>query len=588
MKVFFKQVLAVFVGMVISSFFLGLMGIIMLVSLLAAGDTKPIITEGTVLHIKLSGTIEERFEENPLDAFFGTTAAGTQGLEDILTSIKLAAQNPDIAGIYIEGGLVSADFASLEEMRKAVCDFKKTGKFVLAYGENYTQGSYYVASAADSVLINPSGMLDWHGIASAPIFYKELLEKVGVNMQVFRVGTYKSAVEPFTRTDMSEANRAQVESFISDIWTVVRKDVSRSRGIHADTLNAYADRYMAFSNTEDYIATRLVDGTVYADGVRDKLRRLAGVETLNLVSCADLAKLEEEPDDETEGYVAVYYAYGDIVGGEESGALGMGGGIVGPKVVADLDRLQKDESVKAVVVRINSGGGSAYASEQIWRAVSLLRKEKPVVISMGGMAASGGYYMACGADYIVAEPTTLTGSIGIFGIVPDASGLLTEKLGLHFDVVKTNEASDFGALGRPFNAGESAAMQAYVERGYALFLKRVAEGRGMETAAVDSIAQGRVWTGRQAMSLGLVDKLGTLDDAVAEAARRAELGNYALLKEPQRKDWWTQITEEPGTDYLENRVNAILGAYYEPLRFVQGLKGTDCLQARIPFVPNLN
>ncbi len=296
----------------------------------------------------------------------------------------------------------------------------------------------------------------------------------------------------------------------------------------------------------------------------------------------------EEISTVADGSIAVYYAYGDIVGGEESGTLGIKDGIVGPKVVEDLDRLTNDESVKAVVLRINSGGGSAYASEQIWRAVKLLREKKPVVVSMGGMAASGGYYMACGADYIVAEPTTLTGSIGIFGLVPDASGLMTEKLGLHFDVVKTNEASDFGALGRPFNAGEAAAMQSYVERGYALFLKRVAEGRNMEVAAVDSIAQGRVWTGRQAMSLKLVDKLGTIEDAITEAAKRAKVKDYSILREPMPTDWMTQLTEAYSSDYMENRVNLLLGEYYKPLRFIKGLRGTDCLQARLPFAPNLN
>ncbi len=587
MKDFIKQVLAVIIGVIISSLFMGLMSLIMLFSFIAATDVKPVITEGSVLHIKLSGTIEERHQENPFDMFLGSTATSTQGLEDILTSIKTPAKSNDISGIYIEGGMVSADFASLEEIRKSLTDFKKTGKFILAYADNYTQGAYYVASAADSLLINPGGMLEWHGIASQPIFYKELLEKVGVKMQVFRVGTYKSAVEPFTRTDMSEANKDQVQSFISDIWSVVCKDVAASRKISVDSLNAYANRYSALVDAEEYVSNKLVDTTVYVDEVRETLRRLAETDKINLVSPNELAKMEEISTG-ADGSIAVYYAYGDIVGGEESGTLGMKDGIVGPKVVEDLDRLTNDERVKAVVLRINSGGGSAYAYEEILRAVKLLREKKPVVVSMGGMAASGGYYMACGADYIVAEPTTLTGSIGIFGLVPDASGLMTEKLGLHFDVVKTNEASDFGALGRPFNAGEAVAMQSYVERGYALFLKRVAEGRNMEVAAVDSIAQGRVWTGRQAMSLKLVDKLGTIEDAITEAAKRAKVKDYSILREPMPTDWMTQLTEAYSSDYMENRVNLLLGEYYKPLRFIKGQRGTDWLQARLPFAPNLN
>ncbi len=587
MNDFLKQVLAVIAGVIASSIFMVIMGLIMLFSLVAASNVEPVLTKGSVLHIKLSGTIEERYEDNPLNLFLGSTTTGSQGLEDILTSIKTAATNEDISGIYVEGGIVSADFASLEEIRKALTDFKKTGKFIMAYADNYTQGSYYVASVADSLLINPSGMLEWHGIASQPIFYKDLLEKVGVKMQVFRVGTYKSAVEPFTLTEMSEANEAQVKSFISDIWSVICKDVSASRKITTDSLNAYADRYSALADTEGYVSKKLVDATVYVDEVREKLRRLADTDKLSLVSPQELAKMEETPAG-TDGYIAVYYAHGNIVGGEESGTLGMDGGIVGPEVVEDLDRLANDESVKAVVLRINSGGGSAYASEQIWRAVELLRAKKPVVVSMGGMAASGGYYIACGSDCIIADPTTLTGSIGIFGLVPDASGLMTEKLGLNFDVVKTNEASDFGALGRPFNAGEAAAMQSYVERGYALFLKRVAEGRKMEVAAVDSIAQGRVWTGRQAVSLKLVDKLGTLEDAIAEAAKRAKIKDYSILRDPAPANWMEQLTNTHSTDYMENRVSLLLGEYYKPLRFIKGLRGTDCLQARIPFEPNLN
>ena len=585
MKAFFKQVLAVVVGMLIVSAFTSVMWFLMLLSFIAAGDTKPSLSDGTVLHLNLNGVIAERAAANPFAEFMGTDLTGTQGVEDILTAIRVAGENDKVSGIYVEGGLVSADIASLEEIRKALTDFKKTGKFVLAYGDNYTQGSYYVASVADTVLINPSGMLDWHGMASQTIFYKDLLEKVGVRMQVFRVGTYKSAVEPFMLTEMSEPNRAQVHSFISDIWTVVCKDVAAARKLTVDSLNAYADRYMALSDGADYVRTGLVDRLAYVDEVRASLRSLAGVEKLNMVTPAELALCADRQ--KAEDRVAVYYAYGNIVGAEEAGIMGGDAQIVGPQVVEDLDELMNDESVKAVVLRVNSGGGSAYASEQMWRAVQLLKKKKPVVVSMGGMAASGGYYMSCGADYIVAEPTTLTGSIGIFGIVPDATGLLTDKLGLHFDVVKTNEASDFGVMGRPFNAGESAAMQAYVERGYRLFLQRVAEGRRMKVADVDSIAQGRVWTGRQAMKLKLVDKLGTLDDAVAEAARRAGLKEYAVEAYPMPGDWLDELMNGVGGDYMEGRVRAMLGEYYEPLRFVGGLKGTDCLQARIPYVLKL-
>lgn len=586
MKAFFKQVLAVIVGCLVVSAFTSIITIVMFIAMLSLGGEKPVLKKGSILHIHLNGTIVERAQANPLDMFLGNTPAGTQGLDDILCAIKEAGRNDKIAGIYLEGGLAGADNASLEEVRKALAEFKKSGKFIAAYGDNYTQGAYYVASVADSVFVNPSGMIDWHGIASQPMFYKDLLEKVGVKMQVFRVGTFKSAVEPFTETAMSDANRMQVASFISDIWDVTCKDVSASRGITVDSLNALADRYMVFADAQDYVKARLVDGTLYVDQMRDKLRALAGVEKLNMVTPQELVLCAETKA--SDNAIAVYYAHGSIVGDEGGGLMGGGEQIVGSKVVEDLDRLMNDDKVKAVVLRINSGGGSAYASEQMWRAIQLLKQKKPVVVSMGGLAASGGYYMACGADYIVAEPTTLTGSIGIFGMIPDASGLLTEKLGLHFDVVKTNEASDFGSMGRPFNAGEARAVQAMVERGYRLFLKRVGEGRGMQTANVDSIAQGRVWTGRQALKLKLVDRLGTLDDAIAEAARRAKVSDYSITTAPDQADWLEQLAAGLSSGYMENRLSLLLGEYYKPLRFVGTLKGTDCLQARMPFEPNIN
>ena len=585
MKDFFKQVAAVIIGVFIIGAFTALMGVIMMTAILSSSSQKTPLTDGAVLHLNLNGTIAERTEENPFAEFLGNSAIQEQGLDQILKAIKVAKNNSQISGIYIEGGTVASDFATLEEIRKALVDFKDSEKFIYAYGENFTQGAYYLASAADKVVINPSGMLDWHGIASQPMFYKELLEKLGVKMQVFRVGTYKSAVEPFTSTEMSPANRAQVKSFISDIWGVICNDVAASRQLSVETLNNYADNYSTFKDASEYVKMNLVDTTAYIDAVRDDLRALAKTDKLNLMSPKEVAAYEETAIHDN---VAVYYAFGEIVGAEQGNPLSGAAQIVGPNVVDDLDKLMNDESIKAVVLRINSGGGSAYASEQMWRAIQLLKAKKPVVVSMGGMAASGGYYMSCGADYIIAEPTTLTGSIGIFGMIPDVSGLLTNKIGLHFDVVKTNEASDFGTMARGFNAAESAAMQNFVNRGYDLFLKRVADGRGMQTASVDSIAQGRVWTGKQALEIGLVDKLGTLDDAVAEAARRANLDNYSVVESPKMGNWMELLDKTIKSNYLENQLRTSLGEFYEPLKFAKTLEGRDCLQARIPFAPNLN
>ncbi len=585
MKQFFKFTLASMLGIVCVLVFFGIVSFAMLASMAAASDSKPSVKDGTVLRIDLNGTLNERAQNNPFAKIFKSGIADKQGLDDMLKAIRVAKTNDKIKGIYIEGGALGADFASLEELRKALVDFKTSKKFIVSYADTYTQGSYYIASTADKVLLNPNGMLDWHGIASQPIFYTDLLNKVGVKMQVFKVGTYKSAVEPFILTSMSDANRQQVQSYVSDIWSSICNDVAASRKLSVDSLNSYADRYAVLAESKEYVNMHLVDSLSYIDGVRDVLRKLTAKESVNFISTEELAKLDEQKSSDDE--IAVYYAEGDIVD-EVASNPAQGEQIVGQKVVEDLDRLASDDNVKAVVLRINSGGGSAYASEQMWRAIQLLKKKKPVVVSMGGLAASGGYYMSCGADYIIAEPTTLTGSIGIFGMIPDASGLLTEKLGLHFDVVKTNAASDFGAQGRAFNAQEAAAMQTYVNNGYRQFLSRVADGRKMKAEDVDKIAQGRVWTGRQALGIKLVDRLGTLDDAIAEAAKRAKVKDYAVTSCPEKASWTDQfLAETTQKDYLEEKLKTTLGVYYAPMRFVSTLNAQARLQARMFYVPNL-
>lgn len=584
MKDFFKFTLASMLGTLCLCVFMGLMSFVMLLTMALASEGRPSVKDGSVLRIQLSGQINERSKSNPFAEFLGNDALVSQGLDELKTAIRVAKDNDRVKGIYIEGGAFSADFATLEELRKSLVDFKKSGKFILSYADIYTQGSYYLASTADRVLLNPQGMLDWHGIASQPIFFTDLMKKVGVKMQVFKVGTFKSAVEPFILTGMSDANRQQVQSFVGDIWQGICRDVAASRKLTVDSLNAYADRYAVLAPSTSYVQMHLVDSLSYIDGVRDKLRQLAQTEKVNFVSVSDMAKLDKP--NKSSDKVAVYYAEGDIV--DQMSKTSQQSQIVGQTVVDDLDRLANDDKVKAVVLRINSGGGSAYASEQMWRAVQLLKKKKPVVVSMSGMAASGGYYMSCGADYIVAEPTTLTGSIGIFGMVPDASELLTEKLGLHFDVVKTNVASDFGAMGRGINPQEAEAMQAYVNNGYRLFLQRVADGRKMKPEDVDKIAQGRVWTGRQALQIRLVDKLGTLEDAIAEAARRAKVKDYSVTYSPAPSNWYDQfLASTLKKDYLEEKLHTTLGEYYAPLRFVSTLSTQSCMQARMFYVPNL-
>ena len=592
MKSFLKQVLAVIVGLCSVGAFATLMFFVMLGVMLATGDEKQSVSDNSILRIELTGTVVDRSTpNNPLNQLLGRSEASSQGLDVLIDAIKTAKSDKRIKGIYIEGGTMSSDFATLQELRGALVDFKSSGKFIVSYADSYTQGAYYIASVGDRVLINPSGLLDWHGIAMQPMFWTGLMEKVGVKAQVFKVGTYKSAVEPFILKEMSPANREQVESMITDLWKETCTAVATSRKLSPDSLNAYADRYITLADGADYKRLKLVDDLTYVDQVRDELRKRMNDKEVTFVSPEVVAAQAEDTGDD-DNQVAVYYASGNIVDVAGSGAL-MGGGdeIIGSRVVEDLDKLANDKDVKAVVLRINSGGGSAYASEQMWRAVQLLKKKKPVVVSMGGMAASGGYYMSCGANYIVAEPTTLTGSIGIFGLIPDFSGLVKDKLGLRFDVVKTNKASDFGTLSRPFDAAESAALQAHVNRGYALFLKRVADGRTaagrkMTPEAVDHIAQGRVWTGNQALKNGLVDKIGTLNDAILKAEQLAQTKNPAVVRYPAPKSWMESFSkEQQEDDYFERKMKLVLGDYYEPLNFIQNVDRGNYLQARLFFYP---
>lgn len=591
MKEFVKYTLATICGIfgfcagafILFFIFVGIIGA-------ASGSTS--IDKHSILRIQMAGTLtEQSSEENPFAELLGNDNLASQGLDDLILSIREAKDNENIDAIYLDGGTLSGDYASMQYLRHELEDFKKSGKKIIAYADQYTQGSYYVSSVADTVAINPEGMLDWHGIAAQPIFYTGLLEKIGVTMQVFKVGTYKSAVEPYILTSMSDANREQMSSYINDIWGEVTKAVSASRKVSVEKLNEYANDYVALAETKNYKTLKLVDKILYIDQVRDMLRGITGEEKAKFVSPADVVA-SATPSTSGDA-IAVYYAEGSIVDEATSTSFSEESEIVGSKVVKDLDELANDDDVKAVVLRINSGGGSAYASEQMWRAIQLLRKKKPVVVSMSGMAASGGYYMSCGANYIFAEPTTITGSIGIFGMIPDASGLLKEKLGLSFDVVKTNESSDFGAAGRPFNEAEAGAMQQYVNRGYQTFITRVANGRTaaghkMTTADVDKIGQGRVWTGNQAIKLGLVDKLGTLDDAVKYAAKLAKVEDYYTEAYPAPSSWADSFASATtDDDYLQQRLQSVLGEYYSPLSFVLNADRNSMLQARIFYLPNL-
>lgn len=467
------------------------MGILLFFSAIASSDVETQVSDNSVMMLELKGELRERSQSVPYQALLSEDYQ-TYGLDDILSSIRKAKENEKIKGIYLQLHYLTAGYAAIEEIRDALLDFKESGKFVVAYADNYQQSLYYLASAADKVLMNPKGSLEWRGIASNPIFYKDLLDKIGVEMQIFKVGTYKSAVEPFIATEMSPANREQVTAYINSVWSTVTQAVSESRHISVDKLNQYADNMIMFDPSEEAVKCGLVDTLIYKNDVRDYLKPLAGLdkdENLPVLGLQDMVNVRKnQPKDKSGNIVAVYYASGEIIDYETS-SFSDQPTIIPSQVIRDLRRLQENDDVKAVVLRVNSPGGSAYGSEQLWYAISQLKKEKPVIVSMGEYAASGGYYLSCNADTIVAEPTTLTGSIGIFGMFPNVKGL-TDKIGLDFDVVKTNEYADFGATGRPMNEGEKALMQKMVNQGYDLFLTRCSEGRGIAKEELDKIAQG--------------------------------------------------------------------------------------------------
>lgn len=587
MKDFLKFTLATVTGIVISSVVLFFISILVVFSMVSSSESETQVRKNSVMMLDLNGTLAERSQENPLDLIMKDDYK-TYGLDDILSSIKKAKENEDIKGIYIQATSLGAGFASLEEIRNALKDFKESGKFVVAYGDAYTQGLYYLSSVADKVLLNPQGMLEWRGLAATPMFFKDLLEKVGVEMQVFKVGTYKSAVEPFISTEMSAANREQINVYLSSIWGQITSAVAESRNLSVEALNKEADRMLMFYPAEESVKNGLVDTLIYKNDVRDYLKNLAGIDkddNMPILGIQDMINVKKNvPRDKSGNVIAVYYAYGEIDGGSSAST---DEGINSEKVIKDLRKLKDNENVKAVVLRVNSPGGSAYGSEQIWYAVNQLKKEKPVIVSMGDYAASGGYYISCNAETIVAEPTTLTGSIGIFGMMPNAKGL-TEKLGVSFDVVKTNPYADFGNLTRPMNDGEKGLMQMYVNNGYELFLTRCSDGRGISMEELDKIAQGRVWTGSTAKELGLVDELGGLDKALEIAIAKAGVDAYTVMSYPKKEGFLESLMNTNPGNYIKGRMlNGKMSDMYRQFSIIENFDKIDHIQARVPFELNI-
>ncbi len=582
MKSFFKSLLASVIGCFIA---LGVLFLIFFIFIAAMSSfssaDKYILKDNTVLTLKLEGILSDRVEEeNPLLALLGDNSNPALGLEDILSSIKKAKENDKIKGIYINAGAFSASSASLKEIRDELLDFKESGKFIVSYGDVYTQGCYYLASVADKVILNPQGNIDLHGLSASPMFYKGLLEKVGIEMQIFKVGTFKSAVEPFMLDKMSDANREQVASYIGDMWSTITTEISGSRNISVEKLNQYTDSLVLFKDAKYTVQDGLADTLMYETGVKEYLKTLLidvkDVKDVRLASVKDITTVPYVNESKSKDIIAVLYAEGSITDGSGTD------GITSKRYVKEIEKLKDNDKVKAVVFRVNSPGGSAYASEQIWKAISDLKDKKPVVVSMGDYAASGGYYISCNASKIIAQPNTLTGSIGIFGMFPNVEGL-TKKVGLTFDNVKTNKHADFGDLTRPMRSDEKAILQNYIERGYDLFLTRCSDGRGISKDSLDMIAQGRVWTGNQALKIGLVDALGDIDTAIEEAAKLASLTDYSLNSFPKKIDFFESLLNTQKEELTTRAMKEYLGNDYKLFKTIKEIKEQDFVQARMPY-----
>ena len=593
MEQFFKSVAATIVGIFAFGVIMIIFGFICLFGMVASSSGTPSLLDNSVMVLKLQGEISDKAEEDWLGEITGNQF-NQLGMNKILSAIHKAKKEDKVKGIYLETGILQTDYATLQEIRGALADFKKSGKWIIAYGDNFSQGGYYLSSVANKVYVNPEGNIDWHGIASQTQYIKDVAAKFGVHFTVVKVGKYKSFTEMYTEDKMSDANREQVSRYINGLWQQILTEVSASRNINKDSLNHYADGIMAFEDSQLLKSRKLVDGFCYYDEIRDVVKKQLGLKSDEKIHQASMDDVNAAVEDSNAlgDQIAVYYCQGNIVSAASSSLYGSGQEIVSKQVIKDLQELGDDDNIKAVVLRINSGGGEAYASEQLWRAVSMLNKKKPVVVSMGGMTASGAYYMSMGARYVMAQPTTLTGSIGIFGALPDWSDLMTQKLGFKYDEVKTNRHSSYGTAGstRHWTPEEIGILQANVNRGYALFRKRVADGRKLPVEQVEQIAQGRVWLGTDAKRIKLVDGLGNLNDAIAKAAQLAKISDYGTQEYPASADWMDQLLDRvSGTSgsYLDEQLRLTLGDLYKPFMTIRNMKEKEPVQATLPFMLNI-
>ena len=584
MKDFFKNVFATMLGLFLFGIVMSFMGFMCLIGIIASSSSTTKIEDNSVLVLKLDGSMTEQEEENMMNSLQGISSLSFEGT---MKAIKKAKDDDKVAGIYLEAGQFGADLAQAEEIEKALLDFRKSGKWIIAYGENYSTLGYYLASTANKIYLNKEGMIEWSGIGGEKVYYKNLLAKVGIKFVTTKVGKYKSAVEQLTADNISDADREQTQRYLDGWWNTILATVAKNRSLNKDSLNAYADRVITLEAPENMQKYKLVDGLIYNDQIADIVRKQLGIDKEDDINKLTVDDINADDTPVTGEHIAVYYAYGDIVDKASPQSIFQDDRqIVGNDMCKDLEDLAKDDDVKAVVIRVNSGGGSAYASEQIWHQISELKKVKPVVVSMSGAAASGGYYLSSNANWIVADPTTITGSIGIFGLFLDRSELYTKKLGINYAEVKTNRNSVFGASGHPFTPEQLSLLQNNVNQGYILFKKRVAEGRKMTMEQVENIAQGRVWLGQDAIKLKLVDQLGGLDDAIVKAAKLAKMNDYETASYPSPLSTWEQLLGSyvGGDDLLNGKMQAYLGEFYEPFKIINDAKHMDKVQARMPYI----
>ena len=590
MKEFFKYTLATICGIIILSVIVGILFMISIAGVIASGSASTNVEKNSVFVLKLNGTVSERSESgSPLAAIMGQADMEAMGLDDIVSAIRKAKEEDDIKGIYIEGGDTQFDApATAQQIRDALQDFKQSGKWIIAYADHFMQTSYYVCSVADSVLLNKTGMIDFRGLGGKNYYLTGLYEKLGVKYQATRVGKYKSAVEQQTLKQMSDNDREQRTAYLQGIWKHMLKEMAQSRHTSTEALDKLADdSIMIFANVDDYVKAGLIDAYMYPDEVKNVVKKKLGIDDdkdIKQLMLSDLIALPKKQKDKGDK-IAVYYAYGEIIDQVASGFMNEHA-IVGSEVVDDLNKLAADDDVKAVVMRVNSPGGSAVASEQIWRALKQLKEKKPVVVSMGGLAASGGYMISSPASYIVAEPTTITGSIGIFGLIPNFSGLVGDKLGVTWDGVTTNKYGSYETdlMFAKDNSEAIHFMQTYVDRGYDTFLSIVAEGRQLTKEQVHEVAQGRVWVGTDALPIKLIDQIGSLDDAVKKAAELAEVKDYYTSSYPGKTKWFENLmANDKKGSYLDAELKLTLGKLYEPVMELRRDKSRNRLQARLPF-----